>query len=370
MATMFDSLINMIGEGKEGKNKGISVGLDHIRPTINVKRSTYTILGGLSGTGKTAIADYLFVLNAYRNALKEGKPFEIVYFSYERKKEFKLAKWVCARLMWEYGIVMDVENMLYWNGKRSNMSREVYEKVVECKEWFDRMLEHVHIHDRKDNPTGIYKTVLQHLSRVGTIHTRTVTKDNGEQLTLFDKYVSNDPEQVVMVVMDHMGLLPVERGFSVKENIDKLSEYFTILRDSYGCSITAIQQFNRNLSDPNRKKQNDISPRRDDLKDSSDTENDCDMFLGIMDPLEFGIGSYNDYNAIKMVTPDGFRRFRSLHVVKNSYGGSGGMIGLAFYGESGLVIPLGKPTLFAGHEQDFIQFSKHNYDVYQNLSNG
>lgn len=361
--SLFDSLINEIDAGLEGKNEGLSIGLGDIKPNITVRKGLHTVIGGLSGTGKTAITDYCFVLAPYEDALRRNIDFKVLYFSYERKTTYKLAKWICVRLMLKYNIVIDTENLLSWNGKKSSMNDEIYAKVIECKEYFERMLEHVVIIDNKENPTGMYKNCLEFIEKQGKILETKITTKEGKEIQVFDKYIPNNERQIIEIVTDHVGLIPNERNFTRKENIDKWSEYSCILRDRFGTANTNIQQFNRGMSDSLRKKQNDIIPRRDDLKDTSDTENDADLFIGILDPLEFNIQNYNDYNALAFKTEEGYSRFRALHVVKNSYGGSGGAFNVAFYGESGVVIKLPKAKEVEEKESRYKQFDNNLFTL-------
>src|ERR1044072_5030842 len=97
----FDNLSREIQDGMDGKNAGIPMGFTRLNRHISIRRAMYYLIGGYTGSGKTALVDDAFVLNPLDYLLKKKPPnqdMRIIYFSMERRKNFKLAKWICRSI--------------------------------------------------------------------------------------------------------------------------------------------------------------------------------------------------------------------------------------------------------------------------------
>ena len=105
--------------------------------------------------------------------------------------------------------------------------------------------EHV-IFSTSRNPTGVYNEVRRYMEENGQVYTRKQkVKDdfgNTKEVDAFDYYVPNDPNEYVIVFTDHASLIQAERGMTLKQSVDKLSEYFVILRNRYNVSPVLVQQ--------------------------------------------------------------------------------------------------------------------------------
>ena len=69
--------------------------------------------------------------------------------------------------------------------------------------------------DNIRNPTGIYKFVRDYAQNNGTQHKKKVEFVNNKTGEIFEKeiddyYEPNDPEEYVMVFIDHIGLISTE----------------------------------------------------------------------------------------------------------------------------------------------------------------
>jgi replicative DNA helicase len=140
-----------------------------------------------------------------------------------------------------------------------------------------------------------------------------------------------------MVVLDHIGLLKTTTAQpSKKEAIDKMSDELRYARDFYGYSPVVVSQFNRSISNPSRLKNGDVEPQLEDFADSSATQNDADIVMALFDPMRYKVADPSGYDLDKLKDQYGTKYFRSLRLIKNSYGEDDVRIGLAFLGELGL----------------------------------
>lgn len=331
---MFKELLaEDIEKGIRGENNGVPTGFPILDSNINgIQKSLYTIVGGNSGTGKTSFVDLAYVLNPYKwlteNEGKTNIKIKWVYNSMERNKKYKLAKWVCLKLFQDHRIIIDVPTMLGWQGKKFEIEPELKKLIFEAGEYFDKMFESgvIEIIDGGQNPTGIRNKLIE------------VAKANGrlEEVDEYTrKYIPNDPNLLIVVINDHVGKLAGERGFNDKELLDKHSEYMGDCRDRYGYTIIDISQFNRSIGSTDRMKLKGVSPEPDDFKGSGDMYENADVALGLFNPYKFKINDFLGYNIPKFVSKSGENRFRSVSIIKNSYGADDIIIGLNFLGENG-----------------------------------
>lgn len=331
---MFKELLaDDIEKGIRGENKGVPTGFPILDSNINgIQKSLYTICGGNSGTGKTSFVDLAYVLNPYKwlidNKDKTDIKIKWVYNSMERNTKYKLAKWVCLKIFQDHKIIIDVPTMLGWQGKKFEIDDGLKDLIFKTGEYFDEMFSSgvIDIIEGGQNPTGIRNKLIE------------VAKANGKliQIDEFTKrYVPNDPNLLMVVVNDHVGKLSGERGFNDKELLDKHSEYMGDCRDRYGFTIIDISQFNRSIGSTDRMKAKSVSPEPDDFKGSGDLYENCDIALGLFNPYKFKINDFLGYDIPKFVAKSGENRFRSLSIIKNSYGADDVIIGMNFLGENG-----------------------------------
>lgn len=361
---MFSELLkDDIKNGINGKNRGIPTGFNTIDSNINgIQKSIYTLVGGNAGTGKTSYVDLAYVLNPYKwylaNKEETDVKFKIIYRSMERNTKYKLAKWACLKIFDDYGIIMDVPTMLGWQGKKFEITPEIEEIIYDTGKYFDNMFDSgfIEILEGAENPTGIFNHVISRMKEQGII----------VQVNEFvKKYVPNNPNLIVEIINDHIGKLKGEsrNGISLtsKDLLDKHSEYMGICRDFYGCSPIDISQFNRSIGSTDRMKVKSVSPEPDDFKGSGDMMENCDVALALFNPYKFKVNDFLGYNIPKFVTPTGENRFRSISILKNSYGPDDIITGLNFLGENGNFREMPTPESFESNPQYYekaIKFTK------------
>jgi hypothetical protein len=91
-----------------------------------------------------------------------------------------------------------------------------------------------------------------------------------------------------------------------------------------------------------RQKNGDVEPQLEDFADSSSTQNDADVVLALFDPLRYKVADPSGYNLEKLKDSFGAKYYRSLRLIKNSYGEDDVRIGLGFLGQIGMFKELPK----------------------------
>jgi hypothetical protein len=326
----FEHLAKEVELGLSDRNNGIPMGFDRLNRYVGIRKSMYFLVGGLTGSGKTSFIDDAFVLNPfdwYRSVQnRQDIKLKIIYRSMERSRTYKFAKWVSRRIFLDYGMIIPVSKMLGW--QKEKMTKDEHDLFLTYRDYMGELNECVTIIDGPENPVGIAKELKAHALENGTI----------EKLDEFNKiYVPNHENEVTIVVIDHIGLLKTTKDQPTKkEAIDKMSDELRYARDFYGYTPVVVSQFNRSISNPMRIKNGDVEPQLEDFAESSSTQNDADIVMALFDPLRYKVADPSGYNLDKLKDEYGAKYFRSLRLIKNSYGEDDIRIGLGFLGQIGM----------------------------------
>lgn len=326
----FEHLAKEVELGLSDRNNGIPMGFDRLNRYVGIRKSMYFLVGGLTGSGKTSFIDDAFVLNPfdwYRSVQnRKDIKLKIIYRSMERSRTYKFAKWVSRRIFLDYGMIIPVSKMLGW--QKEKMTKDEHDLFLTYRDYMGELNECVTIIDGPENPVGIAKELKAHALENGTI----------ERLDEFNKiYIPNHENEVTIVVIDHIGLLKTTRDQPTKkEAIDKMSDELRYARDFYGYTPVVVSQFNRSISNPMRIKNGDVEPQLEDFAESSSTQNDADIVMALFDPLRYKVADPSGYNLDKLRDDFGAKYFRSLRLIKNSYGEDDIRIGLGFLGQIGM----------------------------------
>lgn len=329
--SLFEVLEAEVQNGLEGKNEGISFGFPRLDNYINLRKSTLYLFGGYTGSGKTTCADEIFVLNPFDNLYKQGLAdrLHITYWSMERKTSFKLAKWFARKCFLDEGIRIPMERLIGWVKKEKRLTKDEHDLFLAYREYFDALQECVTIFDGRQNPTGIRKYV------------RNLAEKNGEVEKVNDYksiFHPKDPSKIFLHIFDHAGKLKKEQKMSGdKELIDTFSDDVSNnYRDFYGHSSVIVSQFNRNISNPMRLKQDDVTPMLEDFKSTSDMAEDADVVLSIFDPWRYKVNDPSGYDLDQLRDSEGSKYYRNFQILKNSFGKEDVRIGLAYEPSMGI----------------------------------
>jgi hypothetical protein len=325
----FEQLKIEVAKGLEGRNQGIPMGFDRLNRYIGIRKSIYTLVGGLTGSGKTSLVDDAFVLNPIdfilSNKNTQKVKLNIIYRSMERNRIFKYAKWVSRKIFIEQAVIIPVPKLLGWVGR---MTKDEHDLFLMYEEYGEQLKEIVTIIDGPENPIGIAKDIKAHAEKHGKI----------ERLDEFNKiYIPDDPNVITIVVIDHVSLTKTTKDLPTKKQaIDKLSGELRYARDFFGYTPVVVQQFNRDIANPIRLKNGDVEPNLEDFKDSASTQEDADVVLALFDPMRYKVEDPSGYDLEKLKDAEGAKYFRSLRLIKNSFGSDDLRIGMGFYGEIGM----------------------------------
>lgn len=330
----FEQLNAEIESGILGKNAGIPMGFDRLNKYVGIRKKIYTTIFGGTGTGKSALVHNSYILQPFDYLLdnpKCGKKMKVVLFSMERSKIYIIAKWLSRKIFISQGIRIPVSKLLGWWDTK--LTKDEHDLILKFKDYINELCEFCTIVEGSLNPTGIYRFMKDYALANGRF----------EEESEFKKvYIPNNENEIVIPIIDHFALTKLERTMSKKEAIDKVSEYFQLMRDQWGYSPVGVSQINRELGSMMNRKIESFEPTLDHIKESGRPAEDSDAVISIFQPSRYKTEDAS-YNIEKFIDPlSGADYFRSIKILKNSYGESDLRCGMAFDGAMGIFAELPK----------------------------
>ena len=299
------------------------------------EQSTYYVITSFTKGSKTQFVSYTFLFRTviYSYFTKEDLDFKFIYFNLEETKERimqRFMSWLLYRFTHGAMRVSPKELRSTATPVDEKILERLYqEDIQDILRYFE---EHVIFPTEAPNPTGIYKFCKQYAEDHGTVHKKTVTiKDElgqPQDVEAFDFYEQDNPNEYRFIIIDTINLIDTERGMTLKQSIDKLSEYLAkYLRNRYHYSSIVIQKQAFESEGNDSFKLGRVRPSAVGLGDSKYTSRDANVTLGLFSPFRFGITEYLGYDIT--ILKD---RIRFLEVITNRDGEMGGILPLYFDG--------------------------------------
>lgn len=332
---IYEDIIKEIDKGLEGKNDTIPFPIKGLEDYLEIAKNTMYVLAGATGSGKSTFTVEVFItslLNWYlNNKDKTSLKLSVMYFGMERKQVMLTSKLLSRFIFEEQGIEIPARKILGRHKEKLTKEEEILVKTYaqKFKQWQEDDL--FFCSENSKNPTGIKIFLDQFAERNGKLIKR------GEGVLDERTYVPNHPNHIVIIVVDHIGLLRREKDEQgqKKQRLDRFSEIMRTARDLYSFSPVIVQQLNRSISDVNRLKLGDTLPKLSDFAETSETQNDSDVAIALLDPWRV-LGNDADedilrYKLKKLKDNKGRKFYRSMHILKNTTGVDGVSIPLAFH---------------------------------------
>lgn len=342
MSQIFDDLREQIVKGLNGKNGCIPLSLDRLSNFISISKSQSIVCGGSSGSGKSSFVTEVFMMQPLiwflKNKDKTDIKLSIIYFGMERKQFRSTAKWLSRLIFADRGVLIPANKIL---GIGGTLDEKELKLIGEYKYIFDEIDPILTCYEGVVSPEKIGEYLRNFAQRHGKIEKVT----DAEGIIEKEKYTPNHDNHICLIVVDHVSLIATS---DKKKRIDEFSHVMRTARDTYSFSPLIVQQLNRSISDTNRAKLGDIIPQLSDFQDTSSTIQDADIVLGLLDPFRHvkeGTDSLG-YEINWLKDENGVKFYRSVHILKNSFGVDGVSAGLAFYPFCSIFKTLPKPIDF------------------------
>lgn len=343
--SLYVDLKKEVDNGLIGRNGSIPFPIAKLDRYLEISKNTNYLLVGDTGSGKSTLAQDL-ILNTLDWYYKHQSPdlkLSIIYFGMERKLYMYSAKWVSRMIFINEGILIPVKKILgrkrLFDGSIDKLSTREYDLVIEYAKIFDKWeqddtfitVEGTH------NVTGIKIFIDEFAKKHGKI----IPREEG--ILTKSTYESTHPNHVVLIVTDYVGVLDPEKDENgiKKLRLDKYSLIMRRARDLYGFSPVNIQQLSRAVSDYTRLKLNDLKPKLADIADTSELARDSDVVIAIFESHRYMTEEMSQdligYDLKKLRDQNGYKYYRSLHILKSSFDGDGISCGISFHPFTGIL---------------------------------
>lgn len=302
---------------------------------IGLEPAKMYVVTAATKVGKTTFASYLFIYNsllfAYNNPDKVR--FKVFYIPREETPEDVLHRFMCFILykLSKGKVIIDRNDL------KSSKNVALDEKVLELlnseeyKNILDFFEENVMFYPSV-NPSGVWKEMIKYAEDHGKVYKRKIeTKDEfgfEKEIEVFDHYVPDDDNEIRLIFDDHVSLTPLERNFTLKQAIDKLGEYYVLLRNMYGYSICEVHQQNTSSESLDAIKLGKAKASTNFLADSSYSGRNCDVCIGVNSPFRQELPDWNGYDITKLKD-----YFRYVEILLNRSGSAGGVAPLFYLGK-------------------------------------
>lgn len=302
---------------------------------IGIEQECYYTITSFTKGAKTQFASDVFIfeplLYCYYNRGKNDVKLKVIYFPLEETEDRITERFMSWLLFKLKGIRISPRDLRSTTSAVSQEILDIFESE-EFKDILDYFEDCIIIPDESCNPTGIYKYCIKYAEEHGTVYyKKSKRKDdfgNIQEIDVFDRYEPNDPNEYRLILIDTINLIDTERGMTLKQSMDKLSEYLAkYLRNRYKYSPVVIQQQAFDQESNEAFKLGRMRPSVAGLGDSKYTSRDSNVVLGIYSPFRFGQETCEGYDIKKLRD-----NFRLLEVMVNRDGEMGGLCPLFFDG--------------------------------------
>lgn len=388
------NLLTYFYQGQKGLNKGASFGkgLSNLDKALNgVQKGRYYTIAAPSKVGKSTFVNNAFVISPFIEALKNNSldNIEWIYLSWEMDRISQEFDFATHFINYEYGIetvVLEEEYVITEDGNRvwnipfsSNYLRGRLQdnngKIIKVNNEIKEMLFSVYEkyiiplfgkYDEKgnlvqkgkmrmlvdrDNPTGVYNNLLKKAQTEGKfIETLLGVDEYGRDIKRKTGYIPNNPDKLTIIICDHCRKALIEKGYTLKQNIDKLSEYFVICRNLFNYTFVNIVHTGRNLVSTDNLKfaKDELFPTAEDIKDSGNMSEDSDYVITLFNPNDdryhlkthFGLPIRDSHNNVL------YPNMRTIHLVESRH----------------TECPLHFVTSMQGNLKKFVEFKQNKND--------
>lgn len=217
---------------------------------IGIEQSCYVTITSFTKGGKSQFASYTFIYKPlmFCYETKSDINLKILYFPLEETPE-RITDRFISWLLYDKSngkIRIDPKSL---RSTITPVPEEVLDviKSDEIQDILKYFEEHIIFPEELANPTGIYKYCKAYAEEHGTVYTKPgkykdeygITQD----IQVFDRYEQDDPNEYRLVIIDTINLIDTEKGLTLKQSMDKMSEYCAkYLRNRYHYSPIVIHQ--------------------------------------------------------------------------------------------------------------------------------
>jgi replicative DNA helicase len=347
---LYEDVLGELSENKKRRQSGDVIAIPWSLPRLStvlpgIEQGRYNLISASPKAGKTQLADFLYVYQPVEwviNNPQSNIKLKIFYFSLEVSKQSKIKAAMCYRLYKKYNILISPQKLSsIFSNYILDDNIESIVNSMEFKEWFVKFNDIVTFYDTIRSPNSIFHVVKSYAEHPMNGHYtyKTINWQNEDKSytprEVRDKYISARPDEYVIIVVDHIGLLQTAPGETLHQAIGKFSsEYCLEMRDKWNYIPVIVQQQSADSSRAQFNYRGDtiidkIKPDSEGLADNKYTARDVDLMMSLFYPKRYNLDKYEDVDLNRI--GDNHREFM---INLNRNGISNASIQLLFLGSS------------------------------------
>lgn len=297
-----------------------------------------TMITAGSGVGKTQVTKALAVREPLEYALKNNIKLKIFYFALEESKAEFIDTMICNFISARCNIRMDLLTLQGY--KEKSLDQATMDLIENNIDDVETLLDNVEVIDSVYNPTGIYKYCRDHADKNGShiYENREFIKnkidEDGNKYTkkeitkVYSHYEPNDPNAIVIVVVDHMSLLTPEKdkiSGQMRNQHQTMAQWSTNyalkqITKHWGWAVVNVIQQEQSgekeqFTNRGESIQKKTEPSLAGFANNKEIQRDAKVVIGVYSPDRYGFEDYHGYDI---------RRFRdcirALKILKNRFG--------------------------------------------------
>jgi hypothetical protein len=291
-------------------------------------RGQYFSITGYTGSAKSFLMGFLFLLLPYRYCKKNKMPLKIIVYALEDSYPKFWLRMKSELLRNRYGLYLTYYQFI---GAHEGMTDAHKKALLEIESEVEEMKKYIIVIDDVKNPTGIRKRTEEELAPLGRkILGEKFTDEQGNehQQWTWEYY---DPDQQVIIITDHVGILSREKNMGVL-----LSEHDVIGKHSEYCRDVYIKKYNAIVCDVHQQvmsgdglqaqKQDALEPSLSKFGKNLEVVQNYMTVLAIFDPKRYGLKKYEGIDITK------YPGFRSIQILKHRDGNNDDKFAFQFFG--------------------------------------
>ena len=316
---IYNKVREEIVRNKELKESGKDIIIPYPFPRFaqnvpGIMKGTYTIISGNQKSGKSQIADYMYLYNALNFVQTKNTNIDVFipYFTLEMSKEAKIRQAIVHRLFLKHRKILTTRQLRsLFDGY--TLPQEIISLIDADKTYFEYFEDKVKLIDGIKNPTGIYKYLRDYFHANGRyidkqghpISYHDIEKNDLQINLNISHYEPNNPDLFVIPVIDHISLLnPEKQDGKMQTTYDAIaklsSDYLIKVRNRWQASICVVQQQTLAKESNESAKMDRHEPSSDGLSDYKGSAKDCDQLITIYSPFRNKVRNYLGYDITRM----------------------------------------------------------------------
>lgn len=301
----------------------------------------YHVISG-SGTGKTNFTKFVFIYQTILYAMKNNVNFQVIYFALEESKEEFIDGLIIHILKRKFNIIID--RFILSGMSVTALDQKTLDAIKTVRKDVSLMMSYVKIIDDCYTPTLMYNKCRTIATKLGKFSIDNITKN--------EIYTPNDPNQLVLVVTDHISLIEEEyekETDTVLTHHKSISKWHTkylrkIITKQWKWTGLTVQQLaleaeKQQYTQKGESVLSKIMPSLEGVADNKIIIRDSYVVLGLFAPERFGIEEFKGYDITRFGD-----NFRSVQVLKSRFGTPNKILPLYFRGDYNYFEELPDPT--------------------------